>query len=386
MPNASHTKLQGALITPPGYGGIAIIQVTGAEVLDLASKIFVSVNNTAVKDMVSRHIYLGDIYEADRLIDQVMLIIDRDRSDIYIHCHGGPRIVQRIMVLLDSMQVDILSWQDMSVDNNIASEAAYVLSFCKSELAVKAIAAQSSSGLAAWCENIINLIDSDKPGIDYLLSQIDDLSKTWSVSKRLLSPPKVFIVGPPNAGKSSLANALTGRGQSLVSDIPGTTRDWTSEFTEINGIAIELIDTAGRRETDDHFESISLERLSSHLIQAEMYILLIPVDYSGDFDALYQEQTRVLPEDSRLITVFSKSDKCSEISCNDSIDLSLSLVNDTGVMELRDMLTDRLGFGTGFDYIQPLIFTERQYELVSRALNCDCLEQLRDVISMIKGQ
>ena len=377
--------LHGGLLTPSGYGGIAILRVSGYEALNLISSIFVSSNKLSANDMHSRHIYLGEIWEADQVIDQVMLVCDRERSFFEIHCHGGPRIVQRLLMLLENRGVEIISWMDMNIEPSVSAEVSYFLSNCKSELAVKAIATQNGDGLSSWCERTLDYINSGNAELIEVKSQIKQLITTWELANLLLFPPKVFIVGPPNAGKSSLANALTGRSQSLVSDIPGTTRDWTSEFTEMAGIAVELVDTAGRRETYDHFESVSLKRLTDIISHASLFILLIPADYAGNIEHLYHEQIEAIPVNSRLITIISKSDLLTCSNMADFADILVSTVTEAGIILLKDLVADRLGFGPEFDWKQPLIFSERQYNLINKLVNCGNIEDVKTTLTEIKG-
>ncbi len=378
-------SLRGGLLTPSGYGGIAILRIAGRGSLDLIGNIFVPYQSISIQDMLNDHIYLGEIREADQVIDQVMLVLDRQNSVFEVHCHGGPRIVQRLLILFESLGVDVISWHNADPEPSILAEVEFFLSFCKSEIAVKAISCQASSGLSSWCKQTIEILATGNADISGLLSQINQIAFTWNTAQLLLYPPKIFIIGPPNAGKSALANALTGRSQSLVSSIPGTTRDWTSELTEMAGIAVELVDTAGKRVTDDHFESVSLQRLTVQVSHAKLFILLIPADYPSNVERLYDEQVDGLPDDAKVITVISKSDLSESHKYSGLADLAVSAVEGTGLIPLMKLVAERLGFGDEFDCRKPLIFTQRQYELVNKMTNISSLESLQTLLYEIKG-
>ena len=355
------------LLTPPGFGGIALIRTKGNGSLDLLSQVFTSVSKLPIDSLISHHIYLGEIREADQIIDQVMVVVDKDNSIFDIHCHGGPRIVQRIFMLLSNLGVEVANWKDATPCDSIEQEVLHYLSLCKSEIAVKTIAAQRRSGVYSWCQDMLQAIDSQRLTLDELKLRASSLLPSVDVSRKLLCPPKVLIVGPPNAGKSSLANVLTGRNQSLVSELPGTTRDWTTEFTEMGGIAVELIDTAGRRESCDQLENVSLERLSSLVSEAQLFILLIPSDYPGDLEGLYRDQMHALPQDANVISVISKIDLDVTVIDKIASHITISSKNETGISELKKIIASRLWFDNSFDYTQPILFTTRQQGLISKA-------------------
>jgi tRNA modification GTPase len=124
---------------------------------------------------------------------------------------------------------------------------------------------------AAWEKFVVS-----NPSADAILAVLEDRTLD-----RLLHPPRVAIVGAPNVGKSTLANQLFAQQRSITADVPGTTRDWVGEIANIDGLPVMLVDTPGRRETDDAIERAAITR-SDHVIQAADLVLLVQEPFQSD--------------------------------------------------------------------------------------------------------
>ena len=350
-----------SLITPPGFGGIAVIRLTGRSVLELISSIFTSVSGVKSDSFKPDKYYLGHISDSDEIIDQVMLIIRADGNEAELHSHGGPRVIQRILILLSDLAVDIVDYHLQYDLDSLKKEVDFYLCQLHTELALSAISWQYPNGLNEWLnENIMKL---QKGSCSSFVNDAHDLLATFHIGHRLLHPSKVVLAGPPNAGKSTLANYLTGRQQSLVSQLPGTTRDWTSEFTDIEGLAVELIDTAGLRDSSDQLENCGIEKGLEIYKQADLIVLLLPADNEYDSRHLADIYTDAFPATAKVITVVSKADIAPDKSRYNDISY-LSVHSQQGITELKKEIRRQLGIEDNYKFQSPLVFTARQHQLI----------------------
>jgi tRNA modification GTPase len=145
--------------------------------------------------------------------------------------------------------------------------------------------------------------------IDKLKSQLNDLIQSFAYGNAIKNGVPVAIVGKPNAGKSTLLNALLNEERALVSDIPGTTRDTIEETIHIQGIAFRFIDTAGLRETDDIVENLGIERTKEKITQSQIVIHLYDIKEAEEAQTTLQELIKM---DKSIIHLANKIDTISE--------------------------------------------------------------------------
>lgn len=365
---ARDSIMTASLLTPPGFGGIAVIGIVGSESGSLLAGIFTPVSKVAFADMLSGRFYLGQIRDGEEIIDQVMLLVDSGGNSAEIHCHGGPRIIQRLMILLKSLGVSVIDWHIQTGLDSIEAEQSYHLSRARTPLAVSLLACQYPEGLFQWCRNWIHYagLKDFSPADYHQAAQI--LLNTSRISHRLLNPARVALIGMPNAGKSSLANKLTGRSQSLVSDLPGTTRDWTAELIEIAGLPIELIDTAGLRDSDDELEILSIERVRELLAGIDLAIILVPASCITNFAGILASYRVFLPTELEILPVISRSDELN-LEFSDYSELRVSSVSGQGIEQLKAAIARKLGLPDDFNYRRPAIFTARQHDTIASTLS-----------------
>jgi len=182
---------------------------------------------------------------------------------------------------------------------------------------------------------------------------------------------KTVIVGKPNAGKSSLLNALMGEERAIVTDIAGTTRDTLEETININGIILNIIDTAGIRDTDDIIEKIGVEKAIKAARDADLIIYVI--DSSTEFDQTDEEILEMI-EDKRAILLFNKSDLTPKVSLDEIRKrtnhkvISLSLKKNKGLEEFVETVKEMF-FGGELSFNDEIYITsERQREALQQAL------------------
>ena len=367
-----------ALITPPGIAGIATIQIRGSDSHSIINKIFIPHPRFSGTSAAVNGLILGEIRDHDEMIDQVIIARNSENESFEINCHGGPRVVQRILMLLRNNNVEIIDWQQLRPATCIADEVELTLPLAKTRLGALAVAAQHPGGLYKWAIESIQSLEACEMSLKEVKEQIDTILQSYRQAERLLSPPAVVIAGGVNAGKSTLANALTGKKQSITSDIPATTRDWTAQLAEIAGLPVNLIDTAGRRENPHLLEQQSLALAEEKIEHAELTVLIVQAGPQAEEQI--KEQLFFLPAQSAPLIAVNKSDLIPE-SQQTSSHLYISALTGTNLEKLRKQISHRLGF-ENFHYQSPLIFTKRQLDIIQLASEATTKDV---VISNING-
>ncbi len=234
-------------MTAKAAGAIGSIQLAGKDSRQILQKNFKPKFGKCCFD--AGQIYVGFFTAKDEKIDEVVIGCEQHNS-FAINCHGNPLIVEMIMEELTKQGAVAVNGEKMTElltqntgQNKITAEAATAMLKAQTIEAARTIDYQTKIGLANvckwWLQNIDKMdIEDIKIGAVELLEQSER-------AKLIIDGIKAVLAGPPNSGKSSLLNALCGREKAVVSDIAGTTRDWVCGCFEADGLAVELIDTAG---------------------------------------------------------------------------------------------------------------------------------------------
>jgi len=188
-----------------------------------------------------------------------------------------------------------------------------------------------------------------------LLAQVDEIISKATQGERLISGARVALVGEPNAGKSSVLNALAQREAAIVTDFAGTTRDVVTEHLNVNGLAVTVADTAGLRETKDPVETIGIQRAAQTMAQADLIVWVIDAQRVGDVepsrDALMDHQAFValkrdypeLGDPERVLPVINKIDLSGQDpGCYGGV-VCMSATSKAGLESLHQMISERLG-------------------------------------------
>ncbi|MEQ9403558.1 MAG: tRNA uridine-5-carboxymethylaminomethyl(34) synthesis GTPase MnmE [Cyclobacteriaceae bacterium] len=300
-----------ALATPPGIGAIGVIRVSGPRAIELINEIF---RGKDLTEVVSHTIHLGTIRNNEEIIDEVLVSLFKGPNSytkedvIEISSHGSPYILQRILTLIvtkgarlakpgEFTQRAFLNGrfdlaQAEAVADLIASENASMQQTAMNQMRggfsgeIKNLREQLVH-FASMIELELDFAEedvefADRKGLISLIDKIQVLIKSLIASFEYGNAIKngipTVIAGKPNAGKSTLLNALLNEEKAIVSSIPGTTRDFIEDQLVIDGIAFRFIDTAGLRETDDEIESIGVARTQEKMQQASLVIYLIDLE------------------------------------------------------------------------------------------------------------
>jgi len=375
-----------AIATPPGKGGVGIIRLSGNLALSIAQKITLHPLKTRYAHYLS--FYENEREESAHIIDQGIAIYFKaphsftGEDVVELQAHGGPILLDLLLKICIKYGARIAKPGEFSerafLNNKIdlaQAEAISDLINSSSEQAarnaVRSLQGEFSNHIQSIVNQVINLrmyveaaIDFPDEEIDFLNdghvleqlhSLIDKVKKTINSANqgRIINEGiTVVIAGKPNAGKSSLLNALAGHNAAIVTDIPGTTRDVLKENITIDGIPLHIIDTAGLRESTDIVEQEGIKRAKNAINDAD--VIVIVVDNSHDSDAL-----PINTQGKQTIIVRNKCDinqgKPSVNKNSHPIEVTLSAKENLGV----DLLKQELKVIAGLDSSCEGQFTAR---------------------------
>ena len=357
MPNRPGTQgtTTATLQTPPGRGGIAVIALAGPRTNEILAGVFRPYPSH--RRVAGPALQLGHLVDRQTVIDEAVLC--RTDRGAEINIHGGPVVAQSALQLLARRGAAIQPaaghdgghcpfdrphprWNNPG----LAREMLEALDLAKSALVVSAVTQQWSGGLSE--------LASDPHVPAAALRRAADGLETM---RRLLQPGEVVLVGPPNAGKSTLANALWARQASIVHDEAGTTRDWVRELALLRGVPIRLTDTAGIWSAPVGIDAEAVRRARHRAEQADLVLLLAagrPVAVPGWLDA------------NALLRVATQ---CDVARAPAGADVGVSAHTRAGLEELAGAILERLGLAD-LDPTAAMAFTPRQADLLAQAAEC----------------
>ncbi len=351
-----HNDTIAAIATAMSDSGIGIIRISGDHAIETADKIFKSVKpNKKLINVKSHTVHYGYIYDDDTFLDEVMVIVMKaphsytTENTVEINCHGGVLMVNRILEtvlkygarLAEPGEFTKRAFLNGRIDLSKA-EAVIDIIHSKNEFALQAGTAQLkgsvSNAVSKMREKVlyeIAFIESalDDPEhisldgyqkriadtVDSLLGEISKLIDSADNGKMLKEGINTVILGKPNAGKSSLMNIMVGEEKAIVTNIAGTTRDILEENIKLHGIGLNIIDTAGIRETEDIVEKIGVEKALKCAERADLVIYVvdssIPLDESdyAIMEFMKNKKSIVLLNKTDLDNYVTEEDLFSEL-------------------------------------------------------------------------
>ncbi len=369
-----------AIATAMSNSGIGIVRISGDEALEVADRIFrPKKGSRKVSDMETHTIHYGYVVDGEEVVDEVMLLIMKAprsytcEDTIEIDCHGGVLVMKKILETVlkygarpaEPGEFTKRAFLNGRIDLSQAESVIDVIN-AQNELALKSSVSQLQGAVLEKIKDIRAVVLHE---IAFIESALDDpehvsldgypeklheiMSDAHTKVKKLLDSSdngkmlkegiNTAIVGKPNAGKSSLLNILVGEERAIVTEIAGTTRDILQEQIQIGGIGLNVIDTAGIRDTEDIVEKIGVNKSREYIEKADLIIYV--VDSSTELDENDQEIIEAI-QDKKAIVLLNKSDLDTKTDaavlkkCLDKPILSISAKNNTGIHELEKLIEE----------------------------------------------
>ncbi|MDD3276728.1 MAG: tRNA uridine-5-carboxymethylaminomethyl(34) synthesis GTPase MnmE [Kiritimatiellales bacterium] len=398
----STTDTIAAIATPPGQGGVGIVRISGSKVWKIADEIFQGLETPSkAKGGTFLH---GKVTAADGTqIDEALCLIFRapksytGEDTIELQGHGGPVVLKKILRrcldagarMAEPGEFTKRAFLNGKMDL-VQAEAVADLIHAQSDRAAKAALEQLEGGLskqfnalydglmetAADIETTLDFVEDELPEdvfpnlgkkLDASFQTLETLLATWDEGRLLREGARVVIMGRPNAGKSTLFNALLGSDRAIVTAIAGTTRDIIEESFVLDGVPLRILDTAGLRETECLIEQEGIRRARAHSVSADIALYLI--DSSQPVSAEDQEHLLKL-DPKRTVVVLNKADSRHpnfQFPISNFQSLESSLISGAGVADLKAAIAAKLEAGVNLNAPAHAVISERHRNLLELA-------------------
>lgn len=366
-----------AIATAMTNSGIGIVRISGPQAFDVIGKIYAGKREKDLSNEHTHTIHYGYIVDGKETIDEVLVMIMRGphsytgEDTVEINCHGGVYVVKRILETVikygarpaEPGEFTKRAFLNGKMDLSQA-EAVIDVIHSKNEYALKSSVSQLKGNVQKKIKEIRSEIlyhtafietalddpehisvdgygEKLKETVDKLLLEIQELLKNSDNGRIMKEGIKTVIVGKPNAGKSSLLNVLVGEDRAIVTDIEGTTRDVLEESIQLQGISLNIMDTAGIRDTSDIVEKIGVDKAKNHANDADLVIYV--VDASRELDENDFEIIQMIQE-KKAVILLNKSDLATVVT-KDMVQsyiekpmIEISAKEESGIRELEDTL------------------------------------------------
>ena len=415
-----HTDTIAAISTGMTSSGIGIVRISGPDAVEIAEKVYDSRNGKKLADMPTHTIHYGYIRDGEEFLDEVLVMLMRGprsftaEDTVEINCHGGVYAMNRILELVTRKGARLAEPGEFTkraflngrIDLSQAEAVIDVIN-AKNEYALKSSVSQLKGSVLkavreirekiiyhiAYIESALD--DPEHISLDGYPDQLEEQTEQWMEKiaaliasaengKRMKEGIRTVIVGKPNAGKSSLLNVLLGEERAIVTDIAGTTRDVLEEQMSLSGISLNIIDTAGIRETEDVVEKIGVKKAKTYAKDADLVIYV--VDSSTQLDE-NDEEIMELIRDRKAIVLLNKMDLdpvTTEEMIRERLDkpvIPISAKEEQGIDRLEQTVKDMFYDGNLSFNDQIYITNMRQKAALSEAL-----ESLKQVMTSIQNQ
>ena len=396
-----------AISTAQGNGGIGIVRMSGPDCFEILNKIFIPKNGS--KEIKGYSIKYGKIVDKDVFIDEVLVsyfVAPKSftkENMCEINTHGGMVVERKILELCLKNGADLATPGEFTkraflngrIDLSQA-EAVMDLINSKTEKESKESAKQLEGSLSKKIDNIVEKLFSTITAIEVTVDypeydieevanrdavkelqdikvDLDKLKNSFNQGKLLKNGIDTVILGKPNAGKSSLLNALLKEDRAIVSNIEGTTRDTIEEQLNVNGILLNLVDTAGIRDTENEIEKIGVKKAKKLANEAELIIALF--DKSRKFDEEDEEIVKII-EDKNTIIIINKNDVDQEnkeleekLNKTGKQIIKVSAITGEGIEELYSKIEEMFKLNEISENNEIIITNERHKNQIQKAIN-----------------
>lgn len=389
-----------AISTAIGVGGISIIRLSGSNAIPIASKCFTGKDLNKVP---THTINYGYIKDKDEIIDEVLVTVMKapktytTEDIVEINCHGGLVPTRRILEtvlnngarLAEPGEFTKRAFLNGRIDL-VKSEAIMDIIQSKSDEARKLAITQIKGSTSELIENfrnrLMNLLSSIEVNIDYpeyydievvtkekiksnldeMQQELEKLIKESNDSKIIKNGIKTVIIGKPNVGKSSILNKLLEQDKAIVTDIAGTTRDIVEGEIYLNGILLNIIDTAGIRETADKVEKIGVTKSLDAMKNADLVIVVL-----NSNEKLAKEDKEILEQSANKtrIIVLNKNDLPKQIDLPANIEnvIETNTNSSAGIATLKDKIKEMFNLGEISNKDYTYLSNARQISLAKKA-------------------
>lgn len=395
-----------ALATPPGVSALAILRVSGNQAIELANRIFKGKDLTKQK---THTLHFGKIAKGEEIIDEVLIsVFVAPRSFtgenlVEISCHGSNYIVAKILKTLvdegaryaqagEFTRRAFLNGKFDLVQAEAIADLIHSDSEISHQLAMNQMRGGFSDKISYLREHLVNFaslleleLDFSEEDVEFadrthlknliveMQQEINVLADSFELGNVLKEGVPTVIAGKPNAGKSTLLNALLNEDKAMVSEIAGTTRDVIEDEISIGGIKFRFIDTAGLRETTDKLEAMGIERTRKKMDEASLIIYLYDINTTSESE-LREVHTELSARNIPFILVANKTDRLvnsEQLTVNSSVPFSahhspltsihISASTGLGIEELKERLL-KLVKVDGFKSGNTIVTNARHHE------------------------
>ena len=398
-------KTVAAISTANGIGGLGVIRISGENALSVAESIFRTASGKKISEMKGYTAAYGKIYDETELIDEAVVLVFREPHSytgedvVEISCHGGLYVTKQVLRAVlkngaEPAQAGEFTKRAFLNGKMGLTEAEAVMDIISARGAQSAKAALScmegrlrkridsvrdsliniAAHLSAWAdypEEDIPEVDTDnlERTLEQCRSELAALLKSYDAGKIMREGVDTVIAGRPNVGKSTIMNLLSGCERSIVTNVPGTTRDVIEETVILGEIPLRLSDTAGIRATDDPVEKIGVERAKDRILKAGLVLAVF--DSSRPLSEDDKILINLLP-DANAIAVINKTDLPTELDTEyikSKIDhvVFISALEGNGAEELEAQVAEMVGTSE-LDASQGILATERQRSSAESAM------------------
>ena len=410
-----------AIATAVSEAGISIVRISGKQAIETAARIFRSGKKDFVlEEQPSHTIHYGFIYDGEERVDEVLLLLMKGphsytgEDTVEIDCHGGVYVTRQILETVIrhgarlaepgeftkraflNGKMDLT--QAEAVGEIISSRNAYALHTSVEQLkgSVKEAIGNFRKEILYHLAFIESALDDPEHisldgyaetlggVVNKLRGQMQRLIATFDNGRMCREGIRTVIIGKPNAGKSSLMNVLVGEERAIVTDVAGTTRDTLEEQIQINGISLNIIDTAGIRKTEDTVEKIGIQRAVASMEKADLILYVadgsVPLNESDEeiIDLIRDRKAIVLLNKTDLETVVTEEDLRARVGAHPV--LSISAREEKGIDQLEEVLKDLFFRGEISFNDQVCITNLRQKQLLEESLAA--LDRVNESLAM----
>lgn len=414
MQSRKTTDTIAAVATAMSSSGIGIIRISGSEAIGIADRIFKSKKSGKTLETVPSHtVHYGVIQDGDEVLDEVLVVVMRGphsytaEDTVEIDCHGGVLVMKKILETVikygarpaEPGEFTKRAFLNGRIDLSQAEAVMDVIN-AKNDYAVKSSVSQLKGSVSrmvrklredilyqlAYIESALDdpehislegYGDSLLKTLDPMIRDVENLVRSADNGKVVSEGIKTVILGKPNAGKSSLMNVLVGEDRAIVTDIAGTTRDTLEEQIRLHGISLNIVDTAGIRETDDVVEQIGVLRARSVADEADLIIYV--VDGSCPLDE-NDELIIELIQGRNAVVILNKTDLEMVISADELVSktghrvIAVSAKEETGIEQLEKTIQEMFYDGN-LDFNDEVLITNVRHKTALQ----DALNSLRMV-------